>query len=125
MTDCKKNPSRILIGHPFNPPHLVPLVEVVPHQGTGSNHVEKALEFYKDIGKEPVLVKSETPGFIANRLQAAVCREAYSLVSRGIVSAKDLGMCTVLVFMSNTDVPRQNNDFRPRPTLGNYGADYD
>ena len=91
VTDCKKNPARILIGHPFNPPHLVPLVEVVPHPATGSEYVDAACQFYKSLDKEPVLVKQETPGFIANRLQAAVCAEAYSLISRGVVSAEDLG----------------------------------
>ncbi|KAF7529294.1 hypothetical protein PCG10_008004 [Penicillium crustosum] len=90
ITGCKKNPARILIGHPFNPPHLVPLVEVVPHQGTGDAYVTAALQFYRSLGKDPVLVKKETPGFIANRLQAAVCAEAYSLISRGVVSAEDL-----------------------------------
>ncbi|CRL24058.1 Fatty oxidation complex, alpha subunit FadB [Penicillium camemberti] len=90
ITECKKNPARILIGHPFNPPHLVPLVEVVPHQGTGDAYVTAALQFYRSLGKDPVLVKKETPGFIANRLQAAVCAEAYSLISRGVVSAEDL-----------------------------------
>lgn len=91
VTECEKNPARILVGHPFNPPHLVPLVEVVPHQGTGDAYVTAAIEFYRSLGKDPVLVKKETPGFIANRLQAAVCAEAYSLVSRGVVSAEDLG----------------------------------
>ena len=91
VTDCKKNPGRVLIGHPFNPPHLVPLVEVVPHPETSQSAIEKAINFYKGLNKEPVLVKQETPGFIANRLQAAVCQEAYSLVSRGIISAEDLG----------------------------------
>ncbi|KAJ5168042.1 uncharacterized protein N7482_003636 [Penicillium canariense] len=90
VTDCKNNPSRILIGHPFNPPHLVPLVEVVPHPATGDAYAAKAMEFYKFLGKSPVLVKKETPGFIANRLQAALCKEAYSLVERGIISASDL-----------------------------------
>ncbi|KAJ5352823.1 hypothetical protein N7452_001797 [Penicillium brevicompactum] len=90
VTDCKKNPERILIGHPFNPPHLVPLVEVVPHPATGSAYVDAAFQFYQSLDKEPVLVKQETPGFIANRLQAAVCAEAYSLISRGVVSAEDL-----------------------------------
>ncbi|KAL4966331.1 3-hydroxyacyl-CoA dehydrogenase [Aspergillus stella-maris] len=90
ITECTNNPSRILIGHPFNPPHLVPLVEVVPHPNTAEQSTSTAMTFYKTLGKDPVLVKQETPGFIANRLQAAVCAEAYSLVSRGIVSAEDL-----------------------------------
>lgn len=91
VTDCEKNPSRILIGHPFNPPHLIPLVEIVPHPKTGDENVTAACEFYRSLGKDPVIVKKETAGFIANRLQAAVCAEAYSLISRGIVSAEDLG----------------------------------
>lgn len=91
MTECKKNPARILIGHPFNPPHLVPLVEVVPHPGADDQYVAAACEFYRSLDKDPVVVKKETPGFIANRLQAAVCAEAYSLISRGVVSAEDLG----------------------------------
>ncbi|OJI88780.1 hypothetical protein ASPTUDRAFT_182254 [Aspergillus tubingensis CBS 134.48] len=90
VTECSNNPSRILIGHPFNPPHLVPLVEVVPHPGTSQDYVTGAYNFYKSLDKEPVVVHQETPGFIANRLQAAICAEAYSLVSRGIVSAEDL-----------------------------------
>ncbi|CDM30926.1 Fatty oxidation complex, alpha subunit FadB [Penicillium roqueforti FM164] len=90
VTECKRNAARILIGHPFNPPHLVPLVEVVPHPGTGHVYVTAALQFYGSLGKDPVLVNKETPGFIANRLQAAICAEAYSLIARGIVSAEDL-----------------------------------
>ncbi|KAL4929866.1 uncharacterized protein BDV17DRAFT_290222 [Aspergillus undulatus] len=90
ITKCTKNPARILIGHPFNPPHLVPLVEVVPHLGTGEEYIATAYNFYKSLGKDPVVVKQETPGFIANRLQAAVCAEAYSLISRGVISAEDL-----------------------------------
>ncbi|USW58702.1 Putative 3-hydroxyacyl-CoA dehydrogenase, 6-phosphogluconate dehydrogenase-like domain superfamily [Septoria linicola] len=88
--ECKNDRSRVLIGHPFNPPHLIPLVEVVPHPDTSSDAVERAIDFYKSLGKAPVLVKKETPGFLANRLQAAVLSEAYSLVSRGIASAEDV-----------------------------------
>ncbi|CAK47337.1 hypothetical protein CBS115989_8749 [Aspergillus niger] len=90
VTECTNNPSRILIGHPFNPPHLVPLVEVVPHPGTSQDYVAAAYQFYKGLDKDPVIVNQETPGFIANRLQAAMCAEAYSLVTRRIVSAEDL-----------------------------------
>ena len=91
VTDCKKNPARVLIGHPFNPPHLIPLVEIVPHPGTQSKYTDQAFQFYQAMGKKPIIVKKEVPGFIANRLQAAVCNEAYSLVQRGVVSAEDLG----------------------------------
>ncbi|PWY83913.1 hypothetical protein BO94DRAFT_519523 [Aspergillus sclerotioniger CBS 115572] len=90
ITECKNNPSRILIAHPFNPPHLVPLVEIVPHPRTSDEVIATARTFYASLDKDPVVVKQETPGFIANRLQAAVCAEAYSLVSRGVVSPEDL-----------------------------------
>jgi 3-hydroxyacyl-CoA dehydrogenase len=88
---CEKNPGRVLIGHPFNPPHLMPLVEVVPNPNTSDESIAATLEFYTKMGKRPVLLKQESPGFAANRLQAAVCQEAYSLVSRGVLSASDLG----------------------------------
>lgn len=91
VAKCQKNPGRILIGHPFNPPHIMPLVEVVPHPGTAETSVEAAMTFYRFLAKSPVLVKQEIPGFAANRLQAALCNEAYSLVARGILSAQDLG----------------------------------
>ena len=78
-------------SHPFNPPHLMPLVEIVPHPGTDQGAVTRATSFYKQLDKTPVLVKQEIPGFAANRLQAAFCGEAYSLVNRGILSAEDLG----------------------------------
>ncbi|KAL2816924.1 hypothetical protein BJX63DRAFT_441289 [Aspergillus granulosus] len=87
---CQKDPSRILVGHPFNPPHLVPLVEVVPHPGTNTTTIRTAQEFYRSLGKKPILLRREVPGFVANRLQAAINSEAYSLISRGIVSAEDL-----------------------------------
>jgi len=86
-----KNPERVLIGHPFNPPHLMPLVEVVPHPGTCNTAIATALQFYNSLGRKAINIKEETPGFVANRLQAALCNEAYSLVSRGIVSAQELG----------------------------------
>lgn len=80
----------MLVAHPFNPPHLVPLVEVVPHPGTDKRIIDTALAFYRRLGKIPILIRHEVPGFVANRLQAAVNNEAYSLVSRGVVSARDL-----------------------------------
>lgn len=90
ITHCEKNPDRVLVGHPLNPPHLIPLVEVVPHPGTNQNSIIVALNFYKSIGKRPIQLHKEVPGFVANRLQAAINNEAYSLISRGIVSASDL-----------------------------------
>lgn len=90
ITHCHKNPNRVLVGHPFNPPHLIPLVEVVPHPGTNQNSITAALNFYKSIGKRPIQLHKEVAGFVANRLQAAINNEAYSLITRGIVSASDL-----------------------------------
>lgn len=85
-------PSRILVSHPFNPPHLIPLVEVVPHSSTSPVSISTALEFYRSLGKKPILLHQEVPGFVANRLQAAINSEAYSLISRGIVSAGDVDL---------------------------------
>lgn len=84
------HPERMLIGHPFNPPHLVPLVEIVPGTNTASDAVEQAVDFYKALGKNPLVLKKEVPGFVANRLQSALFREAIHLVSEDVVSMKDL-----------------------------------
>ncbi|KAH7041566.1 3-hydroxyacyl-CoA dehyrogenase [Microdochium trichocladiopsis] len=93
VSECRVNPARVLIGHPFNPPHLMPLVEVVPHPGTDTAKTEEAMAFYRSLGKKPVHLRKEVPGFVANRLQAVVCNEAYSLVTRGVLSAEDLDLC--------------------------------
>lgn len=69
----------------------MPLVEIVPNLKTEKSSVEAAVQFYKSLNKRPVVLHQEVPGFAANRLQAALCSEAYSLVSRGIISAEDLG----------------------------------
>jgi 3-hydroxyacyl-CoA dehydrogenase len=90
IAQCKHDPSRILIGHPFNPPHIVPLVEVVPHCKTDGKILNRAVQFYEELGKVPVVIKRELPGFVANRLQAAINSEAFSLVKRGVISAEDL-----------------------------------
>jgi 3-hydroxyacyl-CoA dehydrogenase len=84
------DPSRILVGNPFNPPHLIPLVEVVPHPDTSHQSIMTTLDFYRSLGKRPIHIHQEIPGLVANRLQAAINSEAYSLISRGIVSAEDL-----------------------------------
>ncbi|KAK8869424.1 hypothetical protein PGQ11_008002 [Apiospora arundinis] len=92
IQQCENDPSRVLIGHPFNPPHLIPLVEVVPHPGTSDESVAAAMKFYRSVGKRPILLRHEVPGFVSNRLQAAINNEAYSLISRGVVSASDLDL---------------------------------
>jgi len=85
-----EHPERVLVGHPFNPPHLIPLVEVVPGEKTAEKSVETAMAFYAAVGKRPIRVRREVPGHIANRLQAALWQEAYSLVERGVASVADI-----------------------------------
>lgn len=87
-----KNPQRMLIGHPFNPPHLIPLVEVVPGRRTSPEAVQEARAFYSSLGKQAVVLQKEIPGFVANRIQAAVIRESVSLVKQGVVSVEDLDL---------------------------------
>lgn len=91
IVNCQRHPERILVGHPFNPPHLIPGVEVVPHSGTSEEALQKAMNLYRYASRKPIHVRKECPGFIGNRLQAALTHEAYSLVSRGYVSAADIG----------------------------------
>jgi ketoreductase RED1 len=85
-----KNAARVLIGHPFNPPHLIPLVEVVPGKNTSKEAIDEALNFYKALGKQPVLIQKEITGFVANRLQCALLRESVHLVQSGVVTMEDL-----------------------------------
>jgi carnitine 3-dehydrogenase len=85
-----EHPERVLVGHPFNPPHLVPLVEVVPGEGTSEAAVEAAMAFYASVGRSPLRLRAELPGHLANRLQAALWREAYSLVDRGVATVADV-----------------------------------
>jgi 3-hydroxyacyl-CoA dehydrogenase len=84
------HPERVLVGHPFNPVHLMPLVEVVGGPETSAAAIEAALTFYRALGKRPVHLRREVPGHLANRLQAALWREAYSLVERGVASVADV-----------------------------------
>lgn len=85
-----KNPSRFVLGHPFNPPHLVPLVEVMGNHLTAAGVVETAEAFYTSVGKVTIRVRREVPGHVANRLQAALWREAISMVQAGVASVEDV-----------------------------------
>lgn len=85
-----KNPSRLILGHPFNPPHLIPLVELLANDRTGSDVIERAEKFYRDVGKITIRIKREVPGHVANRLQAALWREALHLVKSGVASVEDV-----------------------------------
>jgi ketoreductase RED1 len=82
--------SRVLIGHPFNPPHLIPLVEVVPGARTSEESVQAAVGFYTSLGRTPVVERKEMPGFVGNRLQNALNREAIYLVEQGVVTPAEL-----------------------------------
>ncbi|MBW1689969.1 MAG: 3-hydroxyacyl-CoA dehydrogenase family protein [Deltaproteobacteria bacterium] len=93
MTEIQKatrHPERCLIAHPFNPPHLIPLIELVPGEQTDENTVSKMKTFFEDLGKIPVVLKKEASGHIANRLAAALWREATDIVLKGIASVEDV-----------------------------------
>jgi 3-hydroxyacyl-CoA dehydrogenase len=87
---CAHHPERVLVGHPFHPAALVPLVEVVPGAASTERAVQSAVAFYADLGKRPIVVRREVPGHVTNRLQAALWREAYSLVERGVATVADI-----------------------------------
>ena len=89
QTACRR-PERVVLGHPFNPPHLIPLVEVVGGKQTSEEAVARTMSFYRAMGKKPILLKREVPGHVANRLQAALWREAFHLVENGIASVEDI-----------------------------------
>src|ERR1700751_3100306 len=84
------HPDRCVIAHPFNPPHLIPLVEIVGGAKTSEATIQRAAEFYTSIGQRTVRLNKEMPGHVANRLQAALAREVYHLVAEGVVSAADV-----------------------------------
>jgi 3-hydroxyacyl-CoA dehydrogenase len=84
------HPERCVIGHPFNPPHVIPLVEIVGGAKTSEETIRRADEFYTAIGKKTVRLKKELPGHVANRLQAALAREVYYLIAEDVLSAADV-----------------------------------
>jgi len=88
QSSCK-HPDRCVIGHPFNPPHLIPLVEVVGSEKTSSATIERAIAFYASIGKRPIHVRKEVVGHVANRLQAALYREVVYLIEQDVLSVSD------------------------------------
>lgn len=85
-----QHPERCIGGHPYNPPHLIPLVEITKGEKSSPEAVKCAYDFYTLLGKEPVVLHKETLGFIANRLQRALSREATDLVLRGVCSVEDV-----------------------------------
>lgn len=84
-----KHPERILIGHPFNPPHIIPLVEVVGGSKTSPEAIKRAIAFYASIGKKPIQLNMELPGHVGNRLQAALYREVMYLIQLGVLNVSD------------------------------------
>ena len=85
-----KDKSRLLVVHPYNPPHIMPLLEVVPSPQSSQAAINKTLKYWRGLGRTPVVVKKECTGFVANRLAFALFREAASLVAQGVVDVKDL-----------------------------------
>ena len=93
MTDIQQNcatPERCVIGHPFNPPYLLPLVEIVGGKQTSPDAVAWAGKFYESAGKSPLIMKKEIPGFVATRLQEALWREALHMVANGEATPADI-----------------------------------
>jgi len=90
MQDGWKDPGPLVLGHPFNPPHLIPLVEVMGNARTRPDAVDIAERFYAEVGKVTIRVNKEVPGHVANRLQAALWREAIHLVVEGVASVEDV-----------------------------------
>jgi carnitine 3-dehydrogenase len=85
QSQCK-HPERVLIGHPFNPPHIIPLVEVVGGTKTSPEVIQRAIAFYASIGKKPVLLNKELPGHVGNRLQTALYKEVMYLIQQGVLT---------------------------------------
>lgn len=88
----KRAPERCITVHPYNPPHLIPLVEIVPGNLTSQEITEKTYEFMKKIGKKPIIVKKDIPGMVANRLAAALWREAVNLVYSGVSTPEEIDL---------------------------------
>jgi carnitine 3-dehydrogenase len=88
QVQCRR-PERTVIGHPFNPPHVIPLVEVVGGKNTSAETISDTMAFYAAIGKKPILLKKELRGHVANRIQSALYREVVYLISEGVLDVAD------------------------------------
>src|SRR5712691_2850400 len=89
MQSACKHPERCVVGHPFNPPHVVPLVEVVGGSKTSPQAIDQAIAFYASVGKKPIRLHKEVVGHVANRLQAALYREVVHLIEQGVLNVAD------------------------------------
>ncbi|MBI3512567.1 MAG: 3-hydroxyacyl-CoA dehydrogenase, partial [Proteobacteria bacterium] len=96
MQTRMRHPERLVVGHPFNPPHIIPLVEVVGGGRTSEAAVDWAMAFYAAVGKHPIHIRKEIPGHVANRLQMALWREVVHLVGEGVVSVADVDAAIAL-----------------------------
>lgn len=85
-----QDPTRLLVVHPYNPPHIMPLLECVPSPQTSQDVIDRTLSYWRSLGRTPVHIKKECTGFVSNRLAFALFREACSLVTQGVISVKDL-----------------------------------
>lgn len=90
MQQDMTHPGRLVVGHPFNPPHLIPLVEIVGGERTSDDAILAAVAFYERLGKQPIRLNREITGHVANRLQAALWREAVFLAREGVASVADI-----------------------------------
>ena len=87
---CERNGGRVLVGHPFNPPYLIPLVEVVGGKGADPAKVEEAMAFYRATGSRPILLRGEALGYIANRIQTAVFKEIAWMLDQGVANVAEI-----------------------------------
>lgn len=85
-----KQPSRLLVVHPYNPPHIMPLLEIVPGKEVDEHIINRTLEYWRALGRNPVVVRKECTGFVANRLAFALLREAIHIVNEGVVSVEEV-----------------------------------
>ncbi|EME42694.1 hypothetical protein DOTSEDRAFT_90013 [Dothistroma septosporum NZE10] len=90
QSEHMQDKSRLLVVHPYNPPHIMPLLELVPSPHTSQSVIDKTLDFWRNRGRTPVVIKKECTGFVANRLAFALFREACSLAASGVASVEDI-----------------------------------
>jgi 3-hydroxybutyryl-CoA dehydrogenase len=112
-----QHPERFLVTHFFNPPHAVPLVEVVPSPHTDPEVLSRTMDFLRAVGQVPILVRKEVSGFIGNRLQYALLREALALVQEGVATPEEVD--TVI----KTSIGRRYGTIGPFETVDLNGAD--
>jgi carnitine 3-dehydrogenase len=89
QADCR-HPGRVVVGHPFNPVYLLPLVEVLGGDRTSPEAIGRAMDFYRSIGMHALKVRTEVPGYIADRLQEALWREALHMVAEGVATTAEI-----------------------------------